>query len=887
MNYLLYRADRFGEFANVGKIATTATIAAFKKNVMTKMIDQPKVTAAKFLNILPKVLLFAALLTFAFGAERADAQTWAIDEILIVNTNDGKLYDENSNYLGYVYDGGNFHIEDDTLLYFYNSPLDVTEVGKITTDQANTGKVRVDLDGFVLNVASIGEASKPLALVESFGGGTVDVSGGVYVKSVNIASAYTDYIPALQCGNLTTESLTIGDVKNAGLPTQKNFYGIVDVIGSLKAGEIKIINGTLTVLGNSDIGTLLVGGGATLIASSANFDGRTKIDTLTVGAGHSVFFGAKTEINTLVAVPGDFIFDTGVSGSIARMTAPGGLHGSSRATISLDGGRLSIGSDEANAFSRFDGRIVEKTYSSTVEKVGLDTWRLTGSNDYWGGTIVSGGVLETDNLYALGMGGVSLGDGILRVGCATERKSSQLFINSGTWNSVNNDGQLELVVGVTGECSTISLSPASSVQGTTNVSLVGRTEDINQLGSRLIAFPTMRELIVAPVATSKDAFVLTGANVFQYNPTGGDSVQRFETSRYGFEFDGSFTAQDASGFDFRAWNMQATDQPVLVPDLSTMVLTNIIGFEIPRAQNVNGPWARMRGGELNDNKAMFDKNSYQTIQVGWDKSLDAKNDSGSWNVGIFFEGDWLYGRGNWSSMWETIQGKLNSSATGIGAGLYVSRVFKNGLYVDAIGRMNVFENKVNMNVYDVHHANGTTFLADPTNNYRGAWTSSIFNLAIEIGKDFKSKNKRVTFNPYNRFIYTSAPSQQFDVVFGDNSIVNINNHSVDAWTNKLGARLAYKTTHQCGRWNHIFYTGADYYQGLSGRFVTETLDTLVTGANWQTVRTNRPKNDLSYGTATFGMTILPKENIDFTVQNDILFGEVNGWSVGLSGKVSF
>ena len=346
----------------------------------------------------------------------------------------------------------------------------------------------------------------------------------------------------------------------------------------------------------------------------------------------------------------------------------------------------------------------------------------------------------------------------------------------------------------------------------------------------------------------------------------------FETSRYCYQF-----IQDGVN---GKWRVGVSSQRVIVPDLSTMVLTNIIGFEIPRAQNVNGPWIRMRGGEMNDDKAQFDKTSYQTVQVGWDKTFEANN-KGSWNAGIFFEGDWAYGRGNWRSMWGTINGNLKSSSSGAGAGLYVSRGFKNGWYVDTIGRMNVFENEVNMNTCGVN--------ASPENNYRAGWSSSIFSLALEVGKDFESRDGHWSFNPYNRLIYTNAPNKEFDVVFGDNSIVNIHNNAVDAWTNKLGARLAYKTNYRNrNQFNRILFVGTDWYRGLSGDFTTQTKDTLVMGDQFTPIRgAAHPKNDLNYGTATFGVTVLPKDKIALTAQTDMLFGDVEGYAVGLSGRISF
>jgi len=588
--------------------------------------------------------------------------------------------------------------------------------------------------------------------------------------------------------------------------------------------------------------------------------------------------------------------------------------------IILDGGTLYLGCDveDEEEFGRyFSGSIREKDLSekffshlnlSSVAKIGNNTVILSGDSTYCGGTTISGGILQTENFRALGLGDVRLSSGTLRVGDEEKKIASVLFVG-GNWesdrkSSDDKGGRVQLVVDSFGWCSSIDI--AGKVTGITALELVGETGDINQLGAKLVAANAYMSCVNTNLIMNLDEngnapppflFYLVDKNCnpypLFYNEKHGTWLQGFETSRYCFSF---FRATDIEGnYGFgvnntMGWGLMAQNQDVIVPDLSTMVLTSIIGFEIPRAQHVNGPWVRMRGGQLNDGKAMFNKNSYQSLMVGWDKTFDKKG-CGSWNLGMFFEGDWLYGNGDWKSNWETIQGRLNSQTSGIGAGLYASRSLESGFYVDAIGRLNVFENKVHMNTHSVW-LNDRMYEYDPANNYRGQWSSSLFSLALEFGKDYTSRNERWTFNPYNRLIYTSAPSQQFDVIFGDDSIVNINNRSVDAWTNKLGARLAYKSSPQCQQHSSkTFYVGADYYQGLSGRFMTETLDTLnpndVKTNHWRAVDSNRPKNDLAYGTTSVGMTVQPKEWFLLNTQADILFGEVDGWSLSLSGKFTF
>jgi len=364
----------------------------------------------------------------------------------------------------------------------------------------------------------------------------------------------------------------------------------------------------------------------------------------------------------------------------------------------------------------------------------------------------------------------------------------------------------------------------------------------------------------------------------------GEGAFRFEsleTSRYRFDFYYDYSIDLANPRNVKCISYAAT-QDVIIPDISTMMLTNIIGFEIPRAQNVDGPWAKMKGGQLNDGKSMFNKNSYQTLQVGWDKRLQALScENASWNVGMFMEGDWMYGRGDYRSSCNgvpgSIYGKLSSSTNGMGTGLYISRSNHNNIYFDVAGRINLFDNKANMYAQQMPEAN----------NYRSAWSSQTFTLAMELGRVIRSKDGRYSFNPYNQVIYANAPANDFDVIFADNSIVNVHTNQVSAWTNKLGGRATRNFKNKEDRLTFMLFGGADYYKGLSGKFTTQMLDTLNPNALWITTNAGRPKNDLDYATGTAGFALFPKENIRIATQTDLLFGDVSGWSVSLTGTIGF
>ncbi|MDR0337374.1 MAG: autotransporter outer membrane beta-barrel domain-containing protein, partial [Planctomycetaceae bacterium] len=332
------------------------------------------------------------------------------------------------------------------------------------------------------------------------------------------------------------------------------------------------------------------------------------------------------------------------------------------------------------------------------------------------------------------------------------------------------------------------------------------------------------------------------------------------------------------------WNLSAESEAV-VPDVSSFFLTNIIGFDLPRAQNNNGPWVRVKGGSVKDNQAQLNDTSYQLIQIGWDKSFDAVY-GGNWYAGIFMEGDWMYGNGlyyrdrNTEGVNPWLAGTLKSSHRGAGAGLYVSRGFKNNWYIDLLGRINTFESQINM----------TGRFNDPvhpdTASYNGKWTDSIFAFAIEVGKSFNSKNKRWTFAPYNRLLYYSTPSSNYllQITGDDPQALSVRSHAADTWTNQLGGRL-YFTSQLNGKDFGNIFIGGDYYQGLSGKFAVDV--TSMGSTNWKAMNLSRQKNNLTYGVGTIGTAIFPTESITISTQADFTFGDVSGAAVTLSGRYSY
>ena len=344
-----------------------------------------------------------------------------------------------------------------------------------------------------------------------------------------------------------------------------------------------------------------------------------------------------------------------------------------------------------------------------------------------------------------------------------------------------------------------------------------------------------------------------------------------------------------------------TTGAILESATAMMVVANVVAFELPRAQYTNGPWVLFKGGELRDSKLNIDTNTYQFIQVGWDKNIGKW-----WNVGAFFEANWMYGRGTWR-VFEDVGtlGTLKSTNKGLAGGLYISRTFRNKTYFDTVARFSRFDNDV--------RGLGDDAAKD---GYMADWKSSLFGLGLEYGGNFTSRDGRVTFNPYNRLIYNTGGANEFAVAYVDGqapAVANINGFGV--WTNRLGARLSYTPSVKrhghydqacnpcdpcspdpcapCGgklgsRSKVMYFVDGDWYKGICGQFGGSLYDpTFGTTGLFVEAQPGREKNDLSYGVASYGVTLMPRESVSISFVGHHIFGDISGYGVTASTKVSF
>lgn len=328
------------------------------------------------------------------------------------------------------------------------------------------------------------------------------------------------------------------------------------------------------------------------------------------------------------------------------------------------------------------------------------------------------------------------------------------------------------------------------------------------------------------------------------------------------------------------WDLDASIRS-MVPDRSNLLVTNIIGCDLPKHLNVSGPWARMKGGRLDDDRSTIDRTTFQMLQIGWDKHIRALNGNGSWFAGIFLEGDWMNGRGAYRERTDGEFSKVGSMKTtyrGNGTGLYLNRSLCSGWYVDVMGRINLYDSKVETKLYDPERKQ---------DNYSGEWTEKIYTLAVELGKKLDSCDRRFSLDVYDRVIYTTTPSSRYLLEYEDNvtGATRVYNNAVDAWTNQLGAKFYWNSMNHLGQNLGNVYFGLDYFEGLSGDFRTTLRD--VAAERRQEVRMGRSKHRLSFGTASVGTTFRLKSNFAVGGEFEGLFGDVSGWSATVSARYSY
>ena len=260
----------------------------------------------------------------------------------------------------------------------------------------------------------------------------------------------------------------------------------------------------------------------------------------------------------------------------------------------------------------------------------------------------------------------------------------------------------------------------------------------------------------------------------------------------------------------------------------------------------HGVWGKYIGGKSKITDDAYVNQTYNMAQVGYDTLR------GDWTVG----GALLYGTSN------------NDYALGSGSGktaglaVYGAKQFKDGRYVDIIGKVNRLKND-----FTVRNTLGTTLSGD----YRNTGAS----LSVEYGKRIK-KDNGFYIDPNAELTFSRLSGERFNARTNTGSTVHIDSDAVNSVIGRIGvgigkgsknsnvflkAALAHEFS---GKMNATYSMAGEPTTGSEVNLKDTWLD-LELGGSWSV----RP-NTYVYGTFTknFGATVDNSYRIDAGIRHN-------------------
>ena len=260
----------------------------------------------------------------------------------------------------------------------------------------------------------------------------------------------------------------------------------------------------------------------------------------------------------------------------------------------------------------------------------------------------------------------------------------------------------------------------------------------------------------------------------------------------------------------------------------------------------HGVWGKYIGGKSKITDDAYVNQTYNMAQVGYDTLR------GDWTVG----GALLYGTSN------------NDYALGSGSGktaglaVYGAKQFKDGRYVDVIGKVNRLKND-----FTVHNTLGTTLSGD----YRNTGAS----LSVEYGKRIK-KNNGFYIDPNAELTFSRLSGESFDARTNTGSTVHIDSDAVNSVIGRIGVGIGKESKNSnvflkaalahefLGKMNATYSMAGEPTTGSEVNLKDTWLD-LELGGSWSV----RP-NTYVYGTFTknFGATVDNSYRIDAGIRHN-------------------
>ena len=260
----------------------------------------------------------------------------------------------------------------------------------------------------------------------------------------------------------------------------------------------------------------------------------------------------------------------------------------------------------------------------------------------------------------------------------------------------------------------------------------------------------------------------------------------------------------------------------------------------------HGVWGKYIGGKSKITDDAYVNQTYNMAQVGYDTLR------GDWTVG----GALLYGTSN------------NDYALGSGSGktaglaVYGAKQFKDGRYLDVIGKVNRLKND-----FTVRNTLGTTLSGD----YRNTGAS----LSVEYGKRIK-KDNGFYIDPNAELTFSRLSGESFDARTNTGSTVHIDSDAVNSVIGRIGVGIGKESKNSnvflkaalahefSGKMNATYSMTGEPTTGSEVNLKDTWLD-LELGGSWSV----RP-NTYIYGTFTknFGATVDNSYRIDAGIRHN-------------------
>jgi len=433
--------------------------------------------------------------------------------------------------------------------------------GTLTITGANTYSGGTRVDGGTLVVAPNGSISHPSADVVvglTAAAGTLNLAGGSIANLNGIIGS--------DGGGVGTVNVTAGSWSNAGIlsvgaggPDSGGGSGSLNISGGMvtaeygvlgydgdSAGTALLTGGTLAInadlyAGYAGVGLLSISGGGVATVAGTLYRGSS--GTIALGAGGTLQIGtggASGDLATDLTNDGLLVFDRsddstyagiidGTGAVTKRGTGTLNFTGANAFTgiTTISAGRLQLGdgvTDGSIAGNVVDdGTLVfnttlDVTYAGAisgtgaVQKLGVGTLTLSGSNTYTGGTQLDAGVLSLGSPLAISTtGAISFGGGVLQFTGSNATDYSSRFSTAGSQafalDTNGTDVSLASAVSGTGSTltklgtGTLTLSAANTYSGSTTVSggmlAVVAGGAINQPASALVVGPAGKTGVLA------------------------------------------------------------------------------------------------------------------------------------------------------------------------------------------------------------------------------------------------------------------------------------------------------------------------------------------------------------------------------------------------------